>query len=134
MAQRGPRVTECPMCLVEVTIPNSRPGATRRKYCDTCKTHPMHYEYRVQIAKHNITIDKCDELYAIPNCECCNRELTPGNGPGGMKPTTRNIDHCHATGEIRGVLCWDCNVGIGKLNDDVSGLQNAINYLERNKS
>ena len=134
MAQRGPRVTECPMCLVEVTIPNSRLDAKRRRYCDSCKNHPMHYEYREQIYKHGITLAQCDELYAITNCECCNRELAPGKGPGGMNRNTRNIDHCHDTGEIRGVLCWDCNVGIGKLNDNVSGLQNAINYLERNKS
>lgn len=133
MAQRGPRVTECPMCLVEVTIPNSRPNAERRRYCDTCKNHPMHYEYRVQIAKHGITIAQCDELYAITHCECCNRELSAGKGPGGMNRDTRNIDHCHDTSEIRGVLCWDCNVGIGKLGDNVSGLQNAINYLERKK-
>ena len=70
------------MCHVEVTIPNSRPDATRRRYCDPCKNHPKHYEYRAQIAKHGITIEQCDELYAITNCECCNRELTSGGGPG----------------------------------------------------
>ncbi len=134
MAQRGPRVTECPMCLVEVTIPNSRPDATRRKYCDPCKNHPMHYEYRQQIYKHGITIQQCDELYAITNCECCDRELTAGGGPGIAGASQRNIDHCHDTGKIRGILCWECNSGIGKLGDTVAGLQNAINYLERKQS
>lgn len=30
----------------------------------------------------------------------------------------RHIDHCHKTGEIRGVLCRNCNVAIGLLGDD----------------
>jgi ribosomal protein L32 len=39
-------------------------------------------------------------------------------------------DHCHDSMEFRGVLCWDCNVGIGKLGDSVEGLRNALAYLE----
>lgn len=40
-----------------------------------------------------------------------------------------SVDHCHATGRIRGLLCSDCNTGIGKLKDNVTILQNAIRYL-----
>lgn len=41
------------------------------------------------------------------------------------------VDHCHKTGVIRGLLCCDCNTGIGKLKDDVNVLSNAIEYLRR---
>lgn len=44
-----------------------------------------------------------------------------------------SVDHCHATGRIRGLLCSDCNTGIGKLKDDVKILQNAIQYLSNPK-
>ena len=40
-----------------------------------------------------------------------------------------SVDHCHETGKIRGLLCSDCNTGIGKLKDDVTILQSAIRYL-----
>lgn len=40
------------------------------------------------------------------------------------------VDHDHKTGEIRGLLCFDCNTGIGKLKDDPKVLQSAIRYLE----
>jgi hypothetical protein len=40
-----------------------------------------------------------------------------------------SVDHCHDTGRIRGLLCSDCNTGIGKFKDDVKVLQNAIQYL-----
>ena len=41
------------------------------------------------------------------------------------------VDHCHQTGIIRGLLCGNCNSGIGNLRDDVSLLRKAIEYLER---
>lgn len=39
------------------------------------------------------------------------------------------VDHCHLTGRIRGLLCNNCNRGIGLLNDSVVQLQKAIDYL-----
>ena len=39
------------------------------------------------------------------------------------------IDHCHETGEVRGLLCFNCNTGLGKLGDSVDGLQRALDYL-----
>ena len=40
------------------------------------------------------------------------------------------IDHCHISGNIRGLLCQRCNTAIGLLKDNVLILQKAINYLE----
>lgn len=40
-----------------------------------------------------------------------------------------HVDHCHNTGRVRGLLCHDCNTGIGKLRDSVDLLQRAIDYL-----
>ena len=39
------------------------------------------------------------------------------------------IDHDHATGRVRGVLCNGCNTGLGKLGDTIAGLERAIEYL-----
>lgn len=40
-----------------------------------------------------------------------------------------HIDHCHDTNIIRGLLCVNCNVGIGKLGDTVEALAKAIIYI-----
>ncbi len=40
------------------------------------------------------------------------------------------VDHCHITGRIRGLLCENCNRGIGLLKDSPSILQSAIFYLQ----
>lgn len=42
-----------------------------------------------------------------------------------------NIDHCHATGKVRGLLCDACNRAIGLLKDSPLLLNKAISYLAR---
>lgn len=41
------------------------------------------------------------------------------------------IDHDHKTGEVRGLLCGNCNSGIGMLGDDPRLLEKAIVYLSK---
>lgn len=41
------------------------------------------------------------------------------------------VDHDHATGLVRGLLCHRCNRAIGALGDTVEGVRRALNYLER---
>lgn len=56
-------------------------------------------------------------------CECCNR--------------TENklvVDHDHITGKFRGWLCKSCNLGIGKLGDDLKSVKMAVKYLESSHS
>lgn len=45
-----------------------------------------------------------------------------------------NIDHCHKTNSVRGILCSKCNYGIGNFNDNIRILNSAINYLNYYRS
>jgi hypothetical protein len=40
------------------------------------------------------------------------------------------VDHNHATKAIRGLLCHNCNCGLGHFNDNIDKLQNAIKYIQ----
>lgn len=60
-------------------------------------------------------------------CEICKQ---PESGKHGHL----SVDHNHATGKIRGLLCTDCNVGIGRLKDSIATLRSAIDYLKRSES
>src|SRR5439155_24185888 len=41
-----------------------------------------------------------------------------------------HVDHAHDTGLIRGVVCFNCNGGLGQFKDDATTLARAIQYLE----
>ena len=41
------------------------------------------------------------------------------------------VDHCHSTGEIRGLLCNNCNVALGLLQEQESIIQSMISYLKK---
>ena len=43
-------------------------------------------------------------------CQICSVVLTTG----GICSTRRVIDHCHTTGEVRGIICFGCNVRLPK--------------------
>lgn len=45
------------------------------------------------------------------------------------KTKSMHIDHCHVSGHIRGVLCSNCNRGLGHFKDSPKFLMNAIRYL-----
>lgn len=44
------------------------------------------------------------------------------------------VDHCHITDTIRGLLCINCNTGIGSFKDSPALLEAAIEYLSRDRS
>ena len=44
------------------------------------------------------------------------------------------VDHNHTTGDVRGLLCTQCNVGLGNLGDSVERLRSAIRYLNERGS
>lgn len=41
------------------------------------------------------------------------------------------LDHCHATGRVRGWLCDRCNLALGHVYDNIHTLRNLITYLDK---
>lgn len=43
------------------------------------------------------------------------------------------VDHCHDAGHVRGLLCQECNLALGKLKDSIESLEKAITYLNKTR-
>ena len=54
-------------------------------------------------------------------CDCC----------GEIPEKSLVLDHCHKTLKFRGWICEPCNHGIGKLGDNIEGVEKALAYLSR---
>jgi len=88
----------------------------------------QHHERQRQYAlkgKYNLTPDQYSAMLESQGgrCAICGK-LPSGTGRNGLA-----IDHCHNTAAVRGLLCFDCNTGLGKLGDTAEALECALAYL-----
>ena len=80
----------------------------------------------VGLGNVGMTYDLYEQMLIDQNNKCaiCNLEHT------NIKKL--HVDHCHNTGKVRGLLCSNCNNGMGKLGDSIERLELVINYLKQN--
>ena len=78
------------------------------------------------VRRYGLTATEWDALFAKQNHSCAVCKTTQ---PGKLKGW--QVDHCHQTGHVRGILCLKCNVGVGLMGDDPLRLRLAADYLER---
>lgn len=83
--------------------------------------------YRVK-KEYGLTVEQVSEMSAAQNYSCaiCDDPFSDGNH-------YTQIDHCHTTGKVRGLLCINCNWLLGKSRDNPSLLRKAADYLEMTK-
>lgn len=72
------------------------------------------------VRNYGVSLDDYEAQYAAQAgmCSIC-----------GQLNETLHIDHNHQSGDVRGLLCHNCNTAIGQLNDDEDRLLAAIMYL-----
>jgi hypothetical protein len=111
----------CPTC--QLVLPLSlwnRNRASRDGYvtdCKSCRSARQRVDYLMK--KYGLTPEDFGAMMKAQGGMCAICKTAPG----------AHIDHDHSTGKIRGILCINCNQGIGKLLDDIATLESAIQYL-----
>ncbi|WP_158072956.1 MULTISPECIES: endonuclease VII domain-containing protein [Pseudofrankia] len=70
--------------------------------------------------RHGLTVSQVGALLASQGGVCAVCRIRPAE----------HVDHDHASGRIRGILCFTCNTGMGNFGDDPNRLLLAANYLK----
>jgi hypothetical protein len=98
-------------------------GAMSEKYKTTARKSKYLYKY-------GITREDAELMLKGQNNKCaiCDSQITFDGSIGGA-----HTDHDHTTNEVRGILCINCNHGLGSFKDNINNLYSAINYLKKNK-
>lgn len=139
----------CPKCqqakpLGEFHVRKTRGGqpASRCKSCSReaqrawRKTQPDYDKRRYQavkvetrerhlVRKYGVTLAGYDAMLNQQGGKCAICLTTPETQRYGVF----HVDHCHATGAVRGLLCRGCNNVLGVVNDNPEALARAIAYL-----
>lgn len=140
---------KCRRCGIEKPAAEFARDKTRKDglayECRTCHRLRMDNNYsspdsrlvsdrRYKLKKIGVTEEQYTQVLASQDNKCaiCGNQETALS----YKSTRRRLsaDHCHQTGAFRGLLCRNCNIGLGSFNDDPIRLQRAIDYLCRTSS
>jgi hypothetical protein len=74
--------------------------------------------------RYGIGADDFDRMVAEQSglCAICGR------------PDPEHVDHDHVSGDVSGILCFNCNGGLGQFKDDIDALLAAATYLATTSS
>lgn len=120
---------QCTKCHQEKTLDNFKKHNGR--WCTPCKNQWSRTNYKKKKpltrrfinAKNHYGISEEDFKVMMKRkaCEICKEPF--------QSSKDKNIDHCHNTDDIRGLLCGSCNKMLGYSKDDRKILMGAIKYL-----
>ena len=124
------------------TVRNGKPYGHHGK-CKSCYVKKQQEKYdpikkRDENLKriYGIGIKEYNTLLEQQNGRCATCGTTePGGRKSGRGGGTNVfvVDHCHNTGEVRGLLCHSCNRAMGLLGDNVNIIGEMIKYLQKHQ-
>jgi hypothetical protein len=105
---------------------NARSRARFRTHRDDARGYHL-------LRTYGISLEQEQEMLRAQGgaCALCLRLFEPGTLKA--RKLARNVDHCHATGKVRGLLCTKCNNGLGSFEDNPETCRRAAEYLLRSR-
>ena len=97
-------------------------NAQRKKILD--RQYHLKHKYGLSIEDYESMLELQQGLCAL----CGRPETCKANFNDGTKLLA--VDHCHETGEIRGLLCTACNTAIAKLGDTAESIERVLRYMK----
>lgn len=98
------------------------------EYASTRKREKAAYDHGYRLREYGITVDEYDAMLDA-QAHACASCRTPFDR-GGPKTRRPHVDHCHASGKVRALLCHACNVSLGQMQDNPERVRALLAYLE----
>jgi hypothetical protein len=110
------------------TLKRGRRERHERYYAKHRETILQRQRELYALKRHKIPMDEWRAMLKAHQglCAICQK-------PQSGKRENLFIDHCHATGVVRGLLCTNCNRGLGGFKDNIDSLRRAIAYLSASR-
>lgn len=104
------------------------PEKMRARHRDYYAKNKGYWLDRWRITQYGVTPERYAEMLAEQDgrCPICRVQFDG-------TPRQEHVDHDHVTGKVRGVLCRDCNLGLGRFKDNPESLASAIRYLAKHQ-
>lgn len=103
----------------------------RRKYRENNRERFAESSRRRQLKyKYGISLEEYFSMLELQGDACALCGTGDNKSPGEKRTQNWSVDHCHKTDRVRGLLCTNCNRGLGLLGDTVESLKKAVEYLE----
>lgn len=93
----------------------------RKEVQEKIRNRKLQREFGITLEEYKLLHQKQHGLCAI----CCKPEIVKQ----GSKIRDLAVDHNHETGQVRGLLCNKCNIGIGVFLEDILLFEKAKDYL-----
>jgi hypothetical protein len=120
-------IKQCSTCKKEKSLSSfhgSHDNSNISSRCQDCVSASfLKYRYKMSVEQFNEIRERQNDCCAI-----CQVKLEIKQG-STFRSKNAVVDHCHRTGNVRGLLCSACNKGLGHFRDDLTLLRSAIAYL-----
>ncbi len=128
------RETECPVCHTKIQ------AKRKDTFCFSCqdtrlKAHwkkveknrdPLKRKDKILRRLFGISLEEYKKISEQQKdcCVICKKHVTDCG-------RSLDVDHCHTTKKVRGLLCNQCNQALGLFKDNIKSLKRAVEYLEK---
>lgn len=120
----------CSSCqaVKEISLFHRDGQGGRNRTCSPCHSAALRADPRTserakaaKLRKYGLTVKEYEAIATAQGGQCALCKKKPRYG--------LCVDHCHASGKVRALLCKGCNTGLGAFGDDPARLREAIDYL-----
>lgn len=126
--------SRCKACMISAALKwgrDNREAKNRNARASIKRTVKSRWAKNIS-KKFNLSVKDYEKMLTLQNNACA---ICAKPEKSILKSVRRvkqlAVDHCHASGRIRGLLCAKCNTFLGLANDDPAVLHSAIEYLGR---